>query len=95
MSPQTMEVNTLVNQLNDCISEMKRETKPHGACSAHWPIHTALRLLLECQSAILKERAEERAAREKEKKQARAETISIAIAVAGVMGGIIELIWKR
>ena len=89
-----MESHALNRQLEDCIETMKHEVKPHGGCAAHWPIHNALRLLLECEHANMRERMEERDAKIAEKKKVRAEVISLSIAAATIVTSILCAIIK-
>ena len=60
MAPDTMEGGTLEKQLAKYLESVDQDRNPHKGCEAHWPIQNGIRLLLQCQLALLNERALER-----------------------------------
>lgn len=92
MAPQdTMEGNTLEKQLATYLEHVDQDRDPHKGCAAHWPIQQGIKLLLQCQLAILQERATER----HERSETFWKLAGTAIGCASVVAAIISLCLRK
>jgi len=92
MSPQeTMEGGTLERALNKYLTNVEKDLDPHKGCSAHWPIQDGIKLLLQCQLALLNERAQDR----KERSETFWKLTGTAVGCASLAATIISLCFRK
>jgi len=88
MAPQdAMEGGALELALNKYLEKVEEDADPHKGCAAHWPIQQGIKLLLQCQVALLNERAKER----KERSETFWKLTGTAVGCASLVATIISL----
>jgi hypothetical protein len=94
MSPtDSMESNALLGQIDSVLEKMD-SCSCEGVCKSHGPFSDGIRILLQCERANIKERAEAKKQHEYDTRERRKETIAVASIAAGVVGILLRLCGK-